>query len=123
MNMRTEIIQLKTSLQSEKMLNGRLRKKLNGDHNPDLTPEVDSLTTELGTSRREVIATAKRAAKAEAAADRLSTELEASRRECGNLVKNEAGKDLEINDLRDQAYHFQQLIAHTAAVSVWKVLE
>jgi len=54
---------------------------------------------------------------------RLEKELDASRRECGSLVKSEAAKDLEINDLRDQAYHFQQLIAHTAHVTVWKVLE
>jgi predicted nucleic acid-binding Zn-ribbon protein len=54
---------------------------------------------------------------------RLEKELDASRRECGSLVKAAAETDITIHELESQCYHFQQLIAHTAHVTVWKVLE
>ena len=76
-----------------------------------------------GTSTGEALAAGKRAAKAEKEVERLNAELGASRRECGNLVKSADAMENQVTFLENQCSHFQALIAHTASVTVWKVLE
>ena len=54
---------------------------------------------------------------------KMEGELNASRRECGQLVKSADAMENQVTFLERQCYHLQKLITHTAAVTVWKVLE
>jgi predicted nucleic acid-binding Zn-ribbon protein len=74
-----------------------------------------------GTSTGEALATGKRAAKAEKEVERLTAELDASRRECGSLLKLADQVEDQMKLLEEQCEHYQKLIAHTAAVTVWKI--
>jgi predicted nucleic acid-binding Zn-ribbon protein len=76
-----------------------------------------------GTSTGKALASGKRVLVLEGEVEKLKGELDASRRECGQLVKSADGLENQVSFLERQCYHMQQLVFHTAAVSVWKVLE
>jgi cell division protein FtsB len=76
-----------------------------------------------GASTGKALATGKRVLVLEADVEQLTAELDASRRECGQLVKSADLLENTVSFLERQCGHFQQMIFHTASVSVWKVLE
>lgn len=87
------------------------------------TATIAALTTGRRSDKRYIGQLERRADKADKDTLRLELELEASRRECGQLVKSTDAMETQVKFLEEQCAHFQQLIAHTASVTVWKVLE
>lgn len=128
MNMKQQITTLKKDLRVEKMLHTRLKKKVKANGHADVPfldrqPEIDELKNNLSIAEAGVKSSRKLQA-------RQKDELSASRRECGKLVKQlEASPDetpkleAEIDQLREQCLHLQAIIAHSMAVTVWKVFE
>ncbi len=90
-----------------------------------LVKQVEDLKRELKSAKMKITKLEKKVngTSPNRVAERLQEELGASRRECGQLVKSQAVDAGNAEFLEEQCYHFQQLIAHTAQVTVWKVLE
>jgi chromosome segregation ATPase len=89
----------------------------------NLTATVASLTTGRRSDKRYIGTLERRAEKMLKDCTRMEGELNASRRECGQLVKSAETLEKAVTYLEQQCYHLQKLITHTAAVTVWKVLE
>lgn len=87
------------------------------------TATIASLTTGRRSDKRYIGTLERNVAKADKDTLRLENELEASRRECGQLVKSADALENQVDFLERQCYHLQKLITHTAAVTVWKVLD
>lgn len=88
-----------------------------------LVKQIEDLKRELKSAKMKITKIEKKSNGTNPAVDRLEQELEASRRECGALVKSTDAMEGQVTFLEEQCAHFQQLIAHTASVTVWKVLE
>ena len=87
------------------------------------TATIANLTTGRRSDKRYIGTLERRAEKMLKDCTRMEGELNASRRECGQLVKSSEALEHTVKYLEEQCHHFQQLIAHTAAVTIWKVLE
>lgn len=88
-----------------------------------LVNQIEDLKRELKSAKMKITKLEKKSNGTSPAVTRLEEELEASRRECGQLVKSADSLENTVSFLERQCGHFQQMIFHTAAVSIWKVLE
>lgn len=84
---------------------------------------IASLTTGRRSDKRYIGQLERRSDKMLKDCTKMEGELNACRRECGQLVKSTDALEKQVSFLAEQCYHFQQLIAHTANVTVWKVIE
>ncbi len=84
---------------------------------------IAALTTGRRSDKRYIGQLERRSDKMLKDCTRMDGELNASRRECGQLVKSTDALENQVKVLEEQSGHFQQLIAHTASDTIWKVLE
>ena len=87
------------------------------------TATIASLTTGRRSDKRYIGQIERKLDRLDKDNTKLGLELEACRRECGQLVKSADAMETQVTFLEKQCHHFQQLIVHTASVTVWKVLE
>jgi uncharacterized coiled-coil DUF342 family protein len=86
-----------------------------------LVQQIEDLKRQLKSAKMKITKLEKKSNGTSPEVDRLRDELEASRRECGSLLKLADQVEDQMKLLEEQCEHYQKLIAHTAAVTVWKI--